>query len=550
MTMPVLSWSDQGGAGSGNTPGAADAAAEDERMNRVLDARERRTQNNSNQTSSKGTECAQLLTQVRNLKPIVDPTTQQPKTPEPQIDSVENVKGCAALKMASDKLGLGGLTAGKDTATTTDRRINCVMKAGYTFDWESCKSAVSAYNQVMIAEKVLFAAQGTSLNATQEKAAQDVAQRSTTGDGQAASYDAAIKVNTAKKELNQQQLAAYGLAVAYLGSKLTGWQGKSDSALAKKCNSSSSQNTRTNAPANTPATIVTEQKWVAEENANCAKAMRDAVNFSPAEAFANGDAKAALLSAILEFATKAAQAGVRADQLGNVAKQIADVKAANDEVVDSVIDPCVTNISAPGCVKAGDRVSQNAVVGDDFQAGEGFAGNNFGSGTAETPFGEAGELGTPSDLGKVADANSPFADEAKAANGILNPAAAASVTPGGAPGGGGGAGGGGLGGGGSASLGSDLQGEDKNTKEKEIDPNKIGGSYSGGGGAKFGAVKDMKDDGNPFSSLFDGKGGGGIEEDRSIASDDGGKDSGIFQKISNRYGQIQAEKRIEANNLE
>ncbi len=59
----------------------------------------------------------------------------------------------------------------------------------------------------------------------------------------------------------------------------------------------------------------------------------------------------------------------------------------------------------------------------------------------------------------------------------------------------------------------------------------------------------MKDD-NPFANLFDGKGGGKLEEDRSIASEIDGQDSGLFSKISKRYGLIQADKRIEAKNLE
>jgi hypothetical protein len=44
---------------------------------------------------------------------------------------------------------------------------------------------------------------------------------------------------------------------------------------------------------------------------------------------------------------------------------------------------------------------------------------------------------------------------------------------------------------------------------------------------------------------------GGVEEERSIASGDiDGKASGLFEKISRRYTQIQADKRIEAKNLE
>ncbi len=82
--------------------------------------------------------------------------------------------------------------------------------------------------------------------------------------------------------------------------------------------------------------------------------------------------------------------------------------------------------------------------------------------------------------------------------------------------------------------------------------NKMTGKYKASKGAGFQAVKAGKEDANPFSSMFDAKGGeaGGIEEDRSIASDDGSEASGLFHKISKRYGQVHQDKRIESQNLE
>ena len=45
--------------------------------------------------------------------------------------------------------------------------------------------------------------------------------------------------------------------------------------------------------------------------------------------------------------------------------------------------------------------------------------------------------------------------------------------------------------------------------------------------------------------MFDAKGEeGGVEEDRSIASDEG-EGSGLFHKISKKYGQMQQEKRVD-----
>jgi hypothetical protein len=60
------------------------------------------------------------------------------------------------------------------------------------------------------------------------------------------------------------------------------------------------------------------------------------------------------------------------------------------------------------------------------------------------------------------------------------------------------------------------------------------------------------DDENPLKSLFDQEGAkGGIEEDRSIASEDiDNSNSALFEKISKKYVKVHGERRIEANNLE
>jgi hypothetical protein len=110
-----------------------------------------------------------------------------------------------------------------------------------------------------------------------------------------------------------------------------------------------------------------------------------------------------------------------------------------------------------------------------------------------------------------------------------------------------------MGGGGGAQLGGDLDGANKEAeKEAQVKATKVSGVYESSGGGGFKAVGKGKDDANPFASLFDQQGeAGGVEEDRSIASGDiDGNASGLFQKISKRYSQIQADKRIEANNLE
>jgi hypothetical protein len=216
-----------------------------------------------------------------------------------------------------------------------------------------------------------------------------------------------------------------------------------------------------------------------------------------------------------------------------------------------MMERCVFNPTDPLCAKPGTRVPGQSFAGGDF----GFTGdgsnNSFNMGLENEDSFEVGAEtnldGTP-----VAAINSPFVDEAKKAQGILDPASAAQMQPGSGGGGGGGGAGGGMGGGG-ASLGSDLAGADADgNKEASIKSSKVSGVYQPAGGGGYKGINKGKEDANPFASLFDAKGtAGGIEEDRSIASGDiDGKASGLFQKISKRYGQIQADKRIEANNLE
>jgi len=181
------------------------------------------------------------------------------------------------------------------------------------------------------------------------------------------------------------------------------------------------------------------------------------------------------------------------------------------------------------------------------------ATNAFSLGGESEVTPEMGDATNIDENAPIAGVNSPFVDDAKIAKGILDPAGAAQMQATGGAAGGGGAGGGGAGGGGGASLGSDLNGANKDgDKEAQIKTNKVSGTYSQGSGGGYKGVGKSKDDANPFASLFDAKGsGGGVEEDRSIASGDiDGASSGLFQKISKRYNQIQADKRIEAKNLE
>src|SRR5690606_39178019 len=199
------------------------------------------------------------------------------------------------------------------------------------------------------------------------------------------------------------------------------------------------------------------------------------------------------------------------------------------------------------------------IAGESFKMGNGSVtiggadSNSFDFGAGDSDdFNEFGEEANV-DSTRVAEINSPFADAAKEANDILDQASAASSGSGeGAAPGGGGGGGGGMGGGGTASLGNDTQTPDESPEEAEIKAKKASAGYASAGAKGVTGVKSSKEDSNPFASLFDQKGSaGGVEEDRSIASNDiDDKSSILFQKISRKYSEMHSSKRIEANKLD
>jgi hypothetical protein len=269
--------------------------------------------------------------------------------------------------------------------------------------------------------------------------------------------------------------------------------------------------------------------------------------------FQNNTAKGTFLGLMGTFLQKAAEARRLAGISADVGQRLENSPTSKD-VETTVFDPCMTNANGVACKQNGPR----NIKGGTFAGSQ----NNFGTGSGTNQdfnfdpngiggIGGSDPLANGSNPEKVSDISSPFEQAAKDASGILDPAGLADVTAGSqssAPDGGGGGGGGG----GSASLGDDLAGaKAEDNSDPDIKTTKTSGNYKYGKGG-FQAVKggSSGDDANPFASMFDSKGeAGGIEEDRSIASD-GGEDSGLFQKISKKYGQVQQDKRLDSPNLE
>ncbi len=438
-----------------------------------------------------------------------------------------------------------------DSKTSQDRQIVCKRLAGITADWESCVGAVSMYDSILLAEKGMQIFQGVQTNNDQNNISNSYNQRAATGDGQNAAYDAQIASMKSAKALNDQQAAAYAAAVAALYSKTQSWIKESPEAFSQKgCGVASAQSGTD--LSGTPPVVYASKEVIPMTAQDCAVSAYHAFNEYNPFVFPNGDAKRALNRAAVIFAAKAIQAGIKASQLGNIAKKVEEAKVATEDPYNpATFDYCSVAVATdPRCATTVTRTPGSGISnGDGFSIGDGFGNNAFDNSTTTDDLVPVSPGDFIPEDKTIADTTNPFVDDAKKAAGILDPAGAANIQPGTA-GGGAGGGGGGSGGGGSASLDGDTPGADDSKKENDIKANKADGKYADYKGGSFQAVKGMKEE-NPFANLFDGKGGGKLEEDRSIASGDiDGQDSGIFAKISKRYGQVQADKRIEAKNLE
>lgn len=489
-----------------------------------------------------GEECNKYLKEI-DSSPVTTPQEKEIKNQRMKQPRYRQCAHLRALSMETEQKREIVKYGKKETLKSSpDGKVSCYQKFSYTIDYEPCLKAMAAYNFVINSETFMNIQQQVRTDVKNSNLAKKANNAAASGDYQTGAFDAGIESNKHMKSIEAEKAAAYALAVGAL-SRAHMMIPDDDDAI-KECY----QAARHASPEEKSLAIIDKTKKTCEESVGAHK--RDIL--------ANQDVKAALFEAITQFIAKGVAAGIKMNQYDTKAKAIAEAKKPfqEEETTDMMLELCQASPTDPACIERGGRTS----TGNGFSAGSFSSGmdsgNNAFNMNPETSgeFGEVGAATNLDDKNEVASINSPFADDAKMAKDILNPAAAAQTqATGGAQGGGGGGAGGGMGGGG-ASLGSDLNGaEPEGEKEAQIKAGKVSGMYGSAGGGGYKGVSGGKDDkGNPFASLFDQKGnGGGVEEDRSIASGDiDGKASGLFQKISKRYNQIQADKRIEAKNLE
>lgn len=498
-----------GGSGSGDDePAEAEtpsASEEENNFNQIVSTL-------GSQNISRADSCTQLMAAYSSIQP---PPAQVPA----------EIVTCQDLQHLSGGAGAQIRSFGNDmeSEVSLDGAIVCRKPASYTIDFEGCKNAVKYYNAVFLADKAMGMQQAVRTNLKGQSVNQQTQQRMAQGDSQGAAFDGATELQEHGRNINREKVLTY---VSAVGALTAAWRAiPGENKALYDC-------TGDNRPQN-----------------DCA----NSINIRDVRA--NKDAVGAIQVAMAGYAAKAFAAQMALKRNEQAIATINKARQPFEELgSDLMLERCQFNPADPACQTAGNRVKGQTFRPGDFNVGGPGTNNSFNMNPEEGTF---GEVGAETDLGggttEIADMNNPFAEDARVASDILNPAGAADVqAQGGAGGGGGGVGGGGLGGGG-ASLGSDLSGENKDSnQDPKIKTGKVSGAYAAAGGGGYKGIARGKEDKNPFADLLKDKGpSGGVVEDRSIASGDiDGKASGLFQKISKRYNQIHADKRIQANNLE
>ncbi len=495
-----------------------------------------------------------------------------------QEKRAEDTTKVIPLETCEELMIISSLNKGKsyedveDPKRTVDSKVSCISRGGYTLDYDYCVKVRNLYNAVVIAEQAMQAQQKIRVTENTNKLNAEVAKAQQEGDLQNAALKANLERTKQASEHYKEQAITYTSAVAALTSGLGGWPTKSSKHFRKLCGGSKAKDSgKAKTEEDTEEKKETSQDGQASAGSSYfAKSVETSKNLGylpyqttaqcesllagrKGSIFSNDDARSQFWILNGQFLQKAAEAKRLAGITDDIAsKQNQDPALDDDPGIG--FDPCAVDQSRPECKTPGPRKPTGpSVAGGSMDFGslggsQAFdMGNNSGadlSGLGDSAAGSGAET--------VASIASPFEKQAKEATGILNPSSAASVSAGSqnSPAGGGGAGGGG--GGGAGGLDDDLQGVDENAdKESEITSTKISTKGGSGGGGGFQAAAKMREDNDPYASIFGAKdAAGGIEEDRSIASDIDGAGSELFQKISKRYGQIQQDKRIESQKLE
>lgn len=440
-----------------------------------------------------------------------------------------------------------GSWEGLEEVTSFDGRFRCQRNQPYTQDYKACRHLVLAYNSFVAGEQVTnIAGQGWSMVRQNQIQKEQMAQTAPAiGQGEQidpdkqqhdqvqAGLNAQQKVYKHMQQKEQVNLGFYSAQAGTLTVMLAAYPTPNN--FSDKCDTEDG----------------------ADLDANCIGAQvmmdPDVGEYVTRDLFANQEVKRQMWGEVMQAGAKAALAALKANAFGSRAKDLDKYKEEYQKLnkdhikktdSDYLVGYCQIYPTTPMCANKGERQMGNSSFGVNSVGVQGNDGQQYGFNNDEGSFGELeDEQMSDSQKRAIADLSGVMdQDSAASFDNSFDKIGAGGFSRSGAGGGGGGGGAGGGGGGGSAYNPSAGGRGGSGGSKSAFGPArklsyKAGGTFKSGKGVGSGKKKSA----NPFSNLF------GSKKSRSVASqvnDIAPKHSGLFDKISKRYGTLQKENRL------
>ncbi len=414
-------------------------------------------------------------------------------------------------------------------------QVACTWNGGSALDYGSCAGLVDTYNAAFASEQVLNLASEAQKVSAQRDATTQI---SNPANIQTSSIDATKTVVDTQKSIERQKEYTFMTIAAGLGAQIATWRTGAWWFDKDNCESPDGFNNAETC----------EALRACEAEASVVRAL-----------FPNTQIRGFFVAQATEYAGKAAMHGVLAGQykkqsgaLSAAKKEIYDFQDKVDDAASGFIN-CQTNPSLQECVSNYGQIDHAGGGGIDF-GGLGDTGGNIdfdpedtGDDTGSDDYLVDSGL-SDEDKSLIGEGLIDLSEKSASTPKDIAPAAAQFQLTGGSGGGAGGGGGAGAGGGGAPSL-SDTPGEAQNSEgQKSLISSKSRLGYTAGGPSSLGGRNPASKPKNPLDGLFGGKkkeSKGGVNVDRTMASEVAPAASGLFKKISKRYGKAVESKRIE-----
>ena len=442
----------------------------------------------------------------------------------------------------------GDLEIGQEVVSL-DGRLRCVRAKPWTQDYRACRGMVLTYNGFIAGEQVKgVASQGWSMvrqNQIREETANEMGNAGKDDDGQinpdqAQTDQVNAGINAQQKtykHLRDKEHMNLGFHSAQAGT-LTTLLAKypTPNKFSRKCESEDGN--------------ALDAECTASWSMNLDES--GAIKYG---LFPNQQVKRMMWGQVMQAGAKAALAALKANayksRIGDLEKYKSAFNDVNKDNVkktesDYMVGYCSLNPTAPGCRPKGPRVQGNSEFSNGAISMNGNTGGQYGFNNNEGSFGEfeEGDDSSAAQKRAIADLNGVMdQDSAGSFNNDFKKVGAGKFSRSGPGSGGAGGSGGGGGGGGSAYNGAGAGGGAAGGNNSAFGGVNSKVSYKAGGGFKSGKGRSSgkKKSANPFSSLF------GNKKSRAVASqvnDIAPKHSGLFDKISKRYGKLQKDNRL------